>query len=314
MTPNLEYEKSPQSFSSKLRSTENQAANHKGHTLSHFLKIVVHHTQDFVLEETPSSASIPDVQYKIANLKCPICSREKSNNTELLRHYLQHFIKIEEARYMQLGVIHKDNYASLKEAMNVQTRSSYIKKKVENSDFTLNCSFGSPLASFLAIESLKIYMDKPPNSKYQRRYALIELKSVERSFKLFFDFTWIEKNIFRFRENRRRKQNKRNNVVTVKPMLLQKKTVQPNVNRPSISFHQCLAQALIFPTDLTEDILLKETTQTASNEQKTITSQPAASSNVFNRNNSDENLLFELMQDTKTRSAKKRVLEIVNKK
>uniref|UniRef100_A0A8R1HJI6 Uncharacterized protein n=1 Tax=Caenorhabditis japonica TaxID=281687 RepID=A0A8R1HJI6_CAEJA len=205
---NLENTNKPPQFgvASKLRRHNSQRADHKKITLTDFAKLLCDYHEDLKVE-----AAQVVKQKKIAplGLFCIKCNKDTENTTDLLNHTLDaHCPKQEKCLFSVAGIVRPHVMEMVNNAIKKQSEKTFVKKNVENCDKALSVCVTSPLATYLSISHLKIFMNAPPTSRatWQHKFVKYELTSGDT---IYFAFTWVEKQMKKIKAARKQKNEKK---------------------------------------------------------------------------------------------------------
>ncbi|PIC21767.1 hypothetical protein B9Z55_026481 [Caenorhabditis nigoni] len=188
---------------------------YKNHSLTSFLDVLADHHGDLIIEELSEDSTMKDgVEHEIPSLFCTKCGADVANRSALLEHFVTtHLNESDRFEYESIGMFQfkrggENAIAYLQDSFEAQMTQCFVKRKFENVDAVLKVHFNSPLASFVSLKNMKIYLDRTRIEKtnVEQKIVQIDLQQGDDSYQVDFDFAPIELNNQRVRIGREKRR------------------------------------------------------------------------------------------------------------
>ncbi|UMM44373.1 hypothetical protein L5515_019532 [Caenorhabditis briggsae] len=190
-------------------------ATYKNHSLTAFLDVLADNYKDLIIEELSEDSTMKDgVEHEIPSLYCTKCGTDVANRSALLNHFVTtHLNESDRYEYESIEMFKiesgRENAVSyLQDSFETQIKQCFVKRKFENENAVLKVHFNSPLASFVSLKNMKIYLDRAHIEKtnVEQKIVQIDLQQGDTSYQVDFDFAPVELNNQRVRIGREKRR------------------------------------------------------------------------------------------------------------
>lgn len=224
-----------------------------------FVLTLADHHDDLIMEKFDAETEVPKVEIEQPILECPRCKKDAEDSSDLMSHLLTHLTESQRSFCQTCGVVNKETDELLKKAQETQLENSFVRVKVENTDYTVGCPIKSPLFMFLTLRNMRIFMDEAPIVKIANpKIIKIELEREDRSYHIFFSWLTIDRARARIRRAMQEKKDKHlqryyeqqcdRMTLNVDDVVFKKRRTQEETD--------CLSKALRLPIDFTQEQLM----------------------------------------------------------
>ncbi|CAI2351370.1 unnamed protein product [Caenorhabditis sp. 36 PRJEB53466] len=195
----------PYGFASHLRRYGATLAEHKNYGRNEFLTTLAECQQNLGIEgradsmekqfdEDGTEIEENDTRVEWQKLACPKCDAKAEHTRALLNHLVESHGKEQDKNwYAEFRTVGKEIKKMMESAIEVQSSSSYVKKKFENSNDLLVCPADSPLTPFLLMRHLQVYLDEVPLTVAEGISLKMQSKMADTSYTVIFTFQKIER-------------------------------------------------------------------------------------------------------------------------
>lgn len=193
----------PIGFASKLRRYGASLANHRNYNRRQFILTLADCCKNLGVEKKPNTSENSvvdnveevgqlDTKFEWQTLQCPKCYRKAEDTQLLLDHLVEYHGRPEDKLwYREFKTVGLELNKLFEKAVAKQNENSYLKRKFDNSDDFLICPTNSPLAPYIMMRHLQVFIREMPSTVSDG--ISLKLQSGETNHVVIFSFQKVDK-------------------------------------------------------------------------------------------------------------------------